>query len=133
MSEAYALSTKNPAADDELHTQVVETLYSDPGVDSVIVGLDPFSPAVQTLPDNKRKNESLASPESIAVRMPQLARRTAKPVIGVIDAGRLYEPMAETMGKDGLPIFRTCDAAVTTLAKYTGYRLRIAMLSEKND
>ncbi len=128
MSEAYALSTKNPAADDELHTQVVETLYSDPGVDSVIVGLDPFSPAVQTLPDKTRANESLSSPESIAVLMPQLARRTAKPVIGVIDAGRLYEPMVKTIEKGGLPIFRSCDAAVTTLAKYSRYRLRIAKL-----
>ncbi len=121
----------NPAADDELHTQVVEALCSDPGVDSIIVGLDPFSPAVQTLPDKTRENESLSSPESIAVLMPQLARRTVKPVIGVIDAGRLYEPMAETMEKGGLPIFRTCDAAVTTLAKYTRYRLRIAELGEK--
>lgn len=116
----------NPAADDELHIQVVEALCSDPGVDSIIVGLDPFSPAVQTLPDKTRESESLFSPRSIAVLMPQLARHTAKPIIGVIDAGRLYEPMAETMEKGGLPIFRTCDAAVTTLAKYSRYRLRIA-------
>jgi acyl-CoA synthetase (NDP forming) len=121
----------NPAADDTLHTQVVETLCDDPGVDSVIVGLDPFSPAVQTLPGNMRGNDALSSPDSIAVLMPQLARHSDKPVIGIIDAGRLYEPMAEVMEKDGLPIFRTCDAAVTTLAKYTGYRLRIAKLKKK--
>ena len=118
----------NPAADDELHTRVVEALCSDPGVDGIIVGLDPFSPAVQALPGKIRDNRSLFSKKSIAVLMPQLARRTAKPVIGVIDAGRLYEPMAETMEKGGLPIFRTCDAAVTTLAKYSRYRLRIAKL-----
>jgi acyl-CoA synthetase (NDP forming) len=122
----------NPAANDHLHTQVVETLCNDPGVDSIIVGLDPFSPAVQTLPENIRATESLSSPDSIALLMPELARRTAKPVIGVIDAGRRYEPMAELMEKNGLPIFRTCDAAVTTLAKYTGYRLRIEKLRKKN-
>jgi len=121
----------NPAADDELHTQVVEALCNDPDVDSIIVGLDPFSPAVQTLPDKTRENESLSSPESIAVLMPQLARRTVKPIIGVIDAGRLYEPMTKTMEKGGLPIFRTCDAAVTTLAKYSRYRLRIAERGKK--
>ena len=118
----------NPAADDHVHTRVVEALSTDPNVDSLIVGLDPFSPAVQTLPEGMRDNENLSAPESIVTRMPQVARQCEKPIIGVVDAGRHYEPMAAALEKAGLPVFRTCDMAVVTLAKYTRYRLALETL-----
>ena len=41
----------NPAADDEAHARIAAILAEDPGVDAVVMGLDPLSPAMHTLAD----------------------------------------------------------------------------------
>ena len=113
----------NPSANDKLHTRVVEILSQDEKVDGIVVGLDPLSPAMQTLPEGLRKGESLDSENSIARLMPALVTTIDKPVIGVVDSGRLYDPMVDALEKGGVPIFRSSDRAVGALAKYIHYRL----------
>ena len=41
----------NPAADDEIHALVAETILADIGVDALVISLDPLSPAMRTLHD----------------------------------------------------------------------------------
>lgn len=113
----------NPGADDVLHARIVEILADDEGVDAVVAGLDPLSPAMRTLADNAPPRYSLEDPDSIARLMPDIAGRVDKPVIGVVDAGRLYDPLVERLEQRGLPVFRSSDRAVAAMALYIEGRL----------
>lgn len=108
----------NPAADDHLHVHIAEVLASDPGVDGVIAGLDPMSPAMRTLPSEVISGESFTSKDSIAILLPELLKRIQKPIIGVVDSGKLYDPLVEILENGGLPVFRSADRAVSAFAKY---------------
>ena len=113
----------NPAANDTLHTEVTRILAEDKGVDGLVVGLDPLSPSMQTLPEGARNGESLNSENGIATLFPALVHDCAKPVIGVVDGGRLYDPLADSLEQAGVPVFRSSDRAVSALAKYIEGRL----------
>ncbi|WP_248635538.1 acetate--CoA ligase family protein [Desulfatibacillum aliphaticivorans] len=118
----------NPAANDRLHAETARILAEDNNVDGVVVGLDPLSPAMQTLPAGLREGESLASPEGVATLLSEAAKSLEKPVLGVIDGGGLFDPMAQKLEENGVPVFRSADAAVAALAKYMNYRLRVDKL-----
>ncbi len=121
----------NPAANDLLHASIAECLSEDPDVDGIVIGLDPLSPAMQTLPVGVRNNESLDSEKSIATLMAGLMERVEKPVIGVVDGGRLYDPLVESLEKGGLPVFRSSDRAVHAVAKYIEGRLYADLLRSR--
>ncbi len=117
----------NPAADDELHLAIVERLLADEGVDAVSVGLDPLSPNMSTLAlDGSELPES-----SVIRRLPLILAQAAKPIVGVVDGGSLYDPMAESLIRGGVPTFRSNDRAVRTLASYMAYRLHLETLRAK--
>jgi hypothetical protein len=40
-----------------------------------------------------------------------------------VDGGRLYDPVADALEDGGMPVFRSADLAVATLAKYVNGRL----------
>jgi len=63
------------------------------------------------------------SEESVAQQMPKLVAAKNKPIIGVMNAGDLYTPVIEKLKDSGVVIFRSCDRAVSALAKYTEGRL----------
>lgn len=123
----------NPAANDILHTKAAEIISEDDGVDGLVVGLDPLSPSMQTLPHGSRPEESLDSDTGIARLFPELVRKCAKPVIGVVDGGRLYDPLTDRLEQQGVPVFRSCDRAVTALAKYIEGRLYADALRKCED
>ncbi len=90
----------NPGADDEAHLQITEAFLQDPNIDAVVVGLDPTSPAVRALEESKlRPGFDIKDPKSTVHLMPPLVERNEKPVIGIIDGGRLYDSMCG--GLDG--------------------------------
>jgi acyl-CoA synthetase (NDP forming) len=113
----------NPGADDRVHARIVEILSKDPNVDAVVVGLDPLSPATQTL-DGDRPY-SIKSENSIARLLPAIVARSDKPIIGLVDAGSLYDPLVEVLEKEGLPLFRSSDLAVAAMARYIEGRLAV--------
>ncbi len=115
----------NPAANDRLHAEVVRTLADDPNVDGVVVGLDPLSPAMQTLPSGTRDHESLESEESIVSLLPEVIENVDIPVLGVVDGGKLYDSMVNGLEKRGVCVFRSSDRAVSSLAKYISFRMHI--------
>lgn len=113
----------NPASDDDAHVSIVSLLVEDPNVDAVVVGLDPLSPAMRTLSETETTRYSMADQQSIALLMPQLATAMKKPIVGVVDGGRLYDPLVdELMGKE-MAVFRSSDSAVRALALYIEGRL----------
>jgi acyl-CoA synthetase (NDP forming) len=62
--------------------------------------------------------------------LPEVARQSDKPVIGVIDGGRLYDPLRDVLMAGGLPVFPVCDRAVSALAQYIQARLYADLLRE---
>jgi acyl-CoA synthetase (NDP forming) len=111
-----------PGANDEVHAQIVEILAADDNVDAVVIGLDPLSPATYTLPGSEMKY-SLDAEKSIARLMPVLAAKTAIPIVGVVDGGKIYDPLVEALEAGGLAVFRSSDVAVAALALYIEGRL----------
>ena len=113
----------NPGADDEAHIQCCEAFCEDSGVDAVVVGLDPMSPMMRTLETSSKPDFDIHNPLSIANQLPQLVDSQSKPILGVIDGGELYTPLAEKLKDQGVVVFRSCDRAVQALTKYVEGRL----------
>lgn len=113
----------NPAADDDAHARIAAILAADPGVDAVVLGLDPLSPAMHTLAETDVPAFDLHAEGGIARLVPEVARQSDKPIIGVIDGGRLYDPLRDVLMAEGVPVFPVCDRAVAALAQYIQARL----------
>jgi acyl-CoA synthetase (NDP forming) len=118
----------NPAADDEVHLLCTEAMAAEPDVDSVVVGLDPTSPVVRSLKQSARPGYDIDSPDSIVQTLPKLVASCPKPIIGVIDGGPLFDPMADKLMERGVCIFRSSERATRALVRYTEARLRAAHL-----
>jgi acyl-CoA synthetase (NDP forming) len=118
----------NPAADDEAHLLCAQAMAEEPGVDAVVVGLDPTSPVVRSLKHSARPGYDIDSPESIVQTLPKLVASCPKPIVGVIDGGPLFDPMADKLMEQGVCIFRSSERATRALARYTEARLRAAQL-----
>jgi len=114
----------NPGADDEAHLQITEAFLRDPNIDAVVVGLDPTSPAIRALEDSRlRPGFDIKDPKSAVHLMPPLVERNEKPVIGIIDGGRLYDAMAAGLMDRGVCVFRNCGRGTRALALYVEARL----------
>jgi acyl-CoA synthetase (NDP forming) len=113
----------NPAADDEAHVRAVQYLAEDSGVDAVVVGLDPLSPAMRTLAESDSQQYDMDNEASIASQMPKLIAKLDKPVIGVVDGGDIFDPLIDRLVRSGMAVFTSSDAAVQTLALYIQGRL----------
>jgi acyl-CoA synthetase (NDP forming) len=114
----------NPGADDEAHLQCAEAFADDPNVDAVVVGLDPASPVTRTLEKSAREGFDIHSEASLASIFPVFVNGCDKPVIGIIEAGPMFEPFAAKLMDQGVCVFRSTRRGVNALARYTRSRLR---------
>ena len=112
-----------PMAGDEAFTALVAAILDDPGIDAVVAGVVPLTPALETLPASSRYRESIRHDASIAHRLPAAAAASQTPLIAVVDSGALYDPLAETLTAGGLPVFRRADRAVRSLRRYLNIKL----------
>lgn len=119
----------NPGADDLVHARVVSLLAADSGVDAVVVGLDPLSPVTRTLGHDPRY--SFESENSIARLLPDIVQACEKPIVAVVDGGKLFDPLVEVLEQAKVPVFRSSDRAVEALALYILGRLRAEALRER--
>lgn len=124
----------NPGADDEAHLAIAEAFLDDPEIDAVVVALDPTAPAVRALEQSRlRPGYDIDDPASTVALMPPLVARHAKPVVGVIDAGRLYDAMAARLMDQGVCIFRNCARATTALVQLVEARQRAAAIAASEE
>ncbi len=122
----------NPGADDEAHLQIVEAFLQDPGIDAVVVGLDPTAPSVRALEQSKlRPGFDITDPKSTVHLMPPLVERNDKPVIGIVDGGQLYDAMSAGLMDRGVCIFRNCARGTRALVRYVEARLYAAALRNR--
>ena len=119
----------NPGADDEAHLQITEAFVLDPNIDAVIVGLDPTAPSVRSLHSSKlRPGYDISDPKSTVHLMPELVARHDKPIIGIVDGGRLYDAMCDALMDQGVCIFRNCSRGTRALVRYCEARLNAQSL-----
>ncbi len=105
-----------PMAGDDAYEDCIRVLMQDDEIDAVVVSLVPVTPAMLTTADE------IDRPGSIAQRLPALFREYEKPMIVVIDAGTLYEPLARRIRAAGIPVFCSCDQAIRSLGRYLCHR-----------
>jgi acyl-CoA synthetase (NDP forming) len=122
----------NPGADDEAHLQIVEAFLQDPNVDAVVVGLDPTAPAVRALAQSAlRPGYDIGDPRSTVQLMPSLVDRHDKPVVGIVDAGQLYDAMSARLMDQGVCVFRNCARGTRALVRYVDARLHAEALRQR--
>lgn len=122
----------NPGADDEAHLAISEAFLDDPEVDAVVVGLDPTAPSVRALAESrKRPGFDIHDPKSTVHLMPPLVARHAKPLIGIVDGGQLYDAMSAALMDRGVCVFRNCARGTRALASYTVARLHAEQLRKR--
>ncbi len=122
----------NPGADDEAHLQITDAFLQDPNIDAVVVALDPTAPAVRALAESKlRPGFDITDPQSTVHLMPPLVERNRKPVVGIVDAGRLYDAMAAGLMDRGVCVFRNCGRGTRALVRYVESRLYADALRER--
>ncbi len=90
----------------------------------MVVGLDPTAPSVRSLEQSKlRPGFDITDPLSTVHLMPPLVGRNDKPVIGIVDGGRLYDAMCARLMDQGVCVFRNCSRATKALVRYVEARL----------
>jgi acyl-CoA synthetase (NDP forming) len=107
-----------PMLGDEGYEAAVRAILDDPGVDVGVVGCVPATPALDTLPASGAHPEDLTHAGSIGSRLRRLHAQSGKPWIAVVDAGALYDPLAEYLQSGGIPTFRTADRALRLLGVF---------------
>jgi acyl-CoA synthetase (NDP forming) len=111
-----------PAAGDAAYASVVSALLEAPRVDVVLAGNVPFSVELATLPPGPGHAEDLAASTAVGPRLLDLAGRSSKAVVAVVDAGPRYDPLAALLEGGGIPTFRTADAAMRALGAVVAAR-----------
>ncbi len=100
-----------PMAGDTVYADLVAEILADPGIDAVVAGIVPLTPAMQTLAPGEGHIESILDPGSVAQRLPEVAAAADKPLVAVVDSGAIFDPLATALERGGLPVFRTADRA----------------------
>jgi acyl-CoA synthetase (NDP forming) len=111
-----------PVGDDAAFSGCAEAVIEDPSVDCAVISPVPMTAAMRTLAPSSEYRESILDPESFAQRMIVLFRRTAKPVVVNIDAGKLYDPLCDLLDNAGIPVFRRSDEALRFLRAFVRRR-----------
>lgn len=122
----------NPAADDEAHVKITEVLLADPNVDGVVLSLGPMSPAMHTLPGEVSGEYDLDAVGGVKNLLTELIGRSSKPVVTVVDGGRLYDELRDGLMAASIPVFTVCDRAVAALALYIQGRLAADAIRAEN-
>lgn len=114
----------NPGADDDAHVRITEAMIADDDIDAVVVGLDPTAPMVRGLEQSKlRPGYDISDPAGTVHILPPLVERCAKPIVAVVDGGRLYDAMAAAMMDRGVCVFRNVARGTRALVRYVEARL----------
>jgi acyl-CoA synthetase (NDP forming) len=113
-----------PMSPDVIYEDVVRATMDAATVDVGIVGYVPLSGALNSLAAGPGHREDITRDDSFARRMGRLARELPKAFVAVVDAGRLYDPLAQLLQDEGVPTFRTADTALRLLNVFVAARQR---------
>lgn len=107
-----------PMATTEAYVAGVEALLEDPGVDGLLVSAVPATPTLENLaPDlSGAHTENIHSPGSMPSELIRLFRASRKPMVAVVDSGRLYDAFVQVLERAGVPTYRKIDRGSRALA-----------------
>lgn len=114
-----------PAAPDHVYTGTIRALLADSGIDAVVTSLGSLAPATADTPSPDDPRGFTSRPESLMNCLPEIIRESQKPVVVFNDAGQAHEAINNRLREKKVPVFRSCNQAMTLLARYTAYRLRL--------
>lgn len=113
-----------PMASADVYRNVIQTLLEDDNIDALVVAIVPLTPILHTLPEELERDNDFGTDDSIIKRIARLNQSSPKPLVIVVDSGKLYDPMAEGFQNHGFPVFRSADIAVSVLGKYIHNRIQ---------
>jgi acyl-CoA synthetase (NDP forming) len=112
-----------PMADDETFESLARAILDDGPVDVGVIGCVPATAALNTLAPAPSHEENLAAASAVASRLITLGRTHSKPMIAIVDAGRLYDAFAARLLEGGIPTFRSADRAMRLLGVWVENRV----------
>lgn len=113
-----------PMATDHMHAEILKTIAEDENVDVLIYACVPLSHMMKTLAKGGADGDGIEDPESICRLVINLFKNEIrKPVVMVVDSGKLYDPMAGMLFNAGIPVFRSADDAVRTVGSWVSEKL----------
>ncbi len=103
--------------------ECVRAMEADPGVDCLLVSAVPCTPALENLPPGPDHEEDLYADSSFAAGLARIFEETKKPLVAVVDAGEVYDPLVQYLQDRGIPTFRKIDRAMSALSTFVEDRL----------
>jgi len=90
------------------------------GVDAAIFSAVPVTGALETLEADPAAGhrEDITSGSALGHRWLEIIGGSEKPVVVVVDSGRLYDPLCRQIEAAGVPVFRKIDRAARALAAF---------------
>jgi acyl-CoA synthetase (NDP forming) len=107
-----------PMADDAMYAQFLEAVIADEGVDCVFVAVVPHAASLKTVPSTCR------DPDALASLLVGIARRSEKPLVVSVNAGRHYADFVAALEEGGLPVYTDIRSAITSLQTFVEWSLR---------
>ncbi len=105
-----------PMANEKAYADAIKLMAESDEVDALIVSCIPLTPQIKGLP-------SELDSASLTVLVPSLFASSSKPLVFVVDSGRLFDSFANLVHSAGVPVFRSADVAVKALGRYLVSRL----------
>ncbi len=115
-----------PAAPDQVYLGSIRAMLADDQIDAVVASLGTLAPATLDTPCPDDPAGYTPHENSLVSQLPALVSAARKPVIVFNDAGRAHEAINNRLRDQGIPVFRSCSQAMTLVARYTAYRIRLA-------
>jgi acyl-CoA synthetase (NDP forming) len=109
-----------PVTPTEKYVAIARALADDPGVNALVVGGVPATPALDSLAAGDGHRENAEGEKGLATLLAGFFRATTKPVVFSVDSGAIYDPLVGAMRRAGLPTFRRVGRATRALARFIG-------------
>lgn len=109
-----------PMAPTPAYARASAAILACAGVDAAILSAVPVTPALETLAavaDGSHREDLMAG-TSLGRQWVDIVTTSRKPVVAVIDSGRLYDPLCHLLEAAGIPVFRKIDRAARALAAF---------------
>ncbi len=119
-----------PGARDDVYTGIIKALIADEDVDAIVMSIGSLAPGTLDKPSLEDPLVFNSHENSLVSQLPGLIQSSNKPIVVFNDAGNAHLPINQSLQHKGIPVFRSCSRAMTLLAQYIDYRLRIQAIVE---
>ncbi len=104
-----------PMTDDGLYARFIEAVLNDPNVDCMFVGIVPHVESLKTVEEN------YLDTDAIGPLLVEAFRKTKKPVVVSVNAGKHYQALVHYLEENGLPVFSDIRSAIRSLDAFAAY------------